>query len=166
MLDGHRNVDLHFGLNGKKQTLNVSSSLTLVELLRVHYGLTGAKVACSQAVCGSCTVIVDGRPVASCARFAFQIDGSEIVTIEGLSGDPAALHPIQQSFLSCGAFQCGYCTSGMIMLAKALLDEEPDPDPADVREWMSSNICRCTGYEQILEAVMQAGRLMREAKGQ
>jgi aerobic carbon-monoxide dehydrogenase small subunit len=112
-------------------------------------------------VCGSCTVLVDGTPVAACSKFAFQIDGSRVTTVEGL-GAGGALDPVQQAFVDNAAFQCGYCTSGMILLSKALLAHDPDPDRATIVEWLSSNVCRCTGYTQIIAAVEDAARRLRQ----
>lgn len=127
MLEAQTVVDLNFRLNGTPRNAQIPASLTLIELLRDRCGLKGTKLACSAAVCGSCTVLIDRKPAASCAVFAFQVDGADVQTIEGLRGDAGDLHPIQQAFIDHSAFQCGYCTSGMIMLAKALLDHEPDP---------------------------------------
>ncbi len=162
MLEGETDIEIDIVLNGRPLRALVPAGMTLYELLHGRCGLNGTKLACSRAACGACTVIVGGRPAASCALFAFQADGASVTTIEGLA-DKNSLHPIQASFRSHSAFQCGYCTSGMIMLAKALLDREPAPSAARVKEWMSSNICRCTGYKLIIEAVLDAARTLREA---
>ncbi|HUT51043.1 MAG TPA: (2Fe-2S)-binding protein [Alphaproteobacteria bacterium] len=147
-------VEITFLLNGVTQRRMVQPNRVLIDLLRGEFGLLGTKLGCDQAVCGACTVLADGDPVAACATFAFEIDGREVRTIEGLSEDK--LHPVQQAFVDNAAFQCGYCTPGMILLAAALLDREPDPDEATIRNWLSANICRCTGYKMIVEAVQQA----------
>jgi aerobic carbon-monoxide dehydrogenase small subunit len=149
-------VDLRFRLNGVEKVLTVPAALSLLELIRDQLGLQGTKLACSRAVCGSCTVLLDGLPAASCALFAFQIDGADVVTIEGLERHDGTLHPLQEAFRKHSAFQCGYCTPGMILLAKSLLDCDPAPSRATVVEWMSSSICRCTGYNLIVEAVLSA----------
>ncbi|HEX9466268.1 MAG TPA: (2Fe-2S)-binding protein [Alphaproteobacteria bacterium] len=150
-------------INGREHRLSVAPSLTLADLLRDQLGLTGTKVSCDQSVCGACTVLIDGRPVAACTEFAFQADGRSITTIEGLAKTPAELHPIQAAFIEASAFQCGFCTSGMILLLKSLLDRNPDPDEATLREWVSCNICRCTGYEVILDAARLAAKAQRTA---
>jgi aerobic carbon-monoxide dehydrogenase small subunit len=149
-------VDLRFRLNGVEKALTVPAALSLLELIRDKLGLQGTKLACSRAVCGSCTVLLDGVPAASCSLFAFQIDGADVVTIEGLERHDGELHPLQEAFRRHSAFQCGYCTPGMILLAKSLLDRDPAPSRAIVVEWMSSSICRCTGYNVIVEAVLSA----------
>ena len=109
-------------------------------------------------MCGTCTVLIDGRPTAACANLAFEIDGTHVRTIEGLEDADGNLDPIQEAFADLSAFQCGYCTPGMIMLARALLDRDPDPDRATITRWVSSNICRCTGYQLIIEAIEEAAR--------
>jgi carbon-monoxide dehydrogenase small subunit len=151
-------------LNGKSVSDDIAPQQLLVHWLRDRHGLQGCRVACQRGVCGACTVLINEEPVASCSAFAFQADGHSITTIEGMStaaataGERPALHAIQQSFLDHGAFQCGYCTSGMVMLTAAMLLDTPRPDEATVREWISSNVCRCTGYGQILEAVHDAAQ--------
>ncbi|HEY5340029.1 MAG TPA: (2Fe-2S)-binding protein [Candidatus Aquilonibacter sp.] len=145
-----------FRLNGRPQFLATAPSANAWELLHDKLAMTGTKLACSRAVCGSCSILVDGVPKASCAMFAFELDGAEVTTIEGIA---AAGHPLVEAFARKSAFQCGYCTSGMIVLAKALLDREPQPERSTVVEWLSSNICRCTGYESIIDAVMEAARV-------
>ena len=154
-------VDLQFRLNGQQKRITVPASLSLLELLRDRLGLHGTKLACSRAVCGSCTVVIDGKPAASCALFAFHADGCDVVTIESLSGPDGSLHPVQEAFRKFSAFQCGYCTPGMVMLAKSLLDHDPAPSRATVIEWMSSNVCRCTGYNLIVEAFLHAAAELR-----
>jgi carbon-monoxide dehydrogenase small subunit len=156
-------LELTLRVNGRRTKIVVPPAMSLLELLRDNFNLRGTKLACSRAVCGSCTVLVDGQPAASCALFAFQVDGADIVTIEGLADKDGALHPVQDAFRKFSAFQCGYCTSGMILLAKALLDHDPAPSRARVVEWMSSGVCRCTGYNLIVEAVLSAASEMRRA---
>jgi carbon-monoxide dehydrogenase small subunit len=155
-------VTLDLTVNGEPRHLTVPANRTLASLLREDLGLTGAKLACSRAVCGACTVLIDGAPVAACAQFAFQVDGAAITTIEGLAGPGGTLDPVQQAFKEMSAFQCGYCTAGMILLARALLNENPEPDRATIVDWVSSNICRCTGYQMIVEAVERAAAIARE----
>jgi carbon-monoxide dehydrogenase small subunit len=144
---------LAFTLNDKPCRVVVSARTSLWELLHDTLGLRGTKLACSRAVCGSCSVLVDGVPRASCATFAFEVDGCNVTTIEGIA---AAAHPLVDAFAAGSAFQCGYCTSGMIVLAKSLLDRTPHPDRRTIVEWISSNVCRCTGYEMIIEAIQAA----------
>jgi carbon-monoxide dehydrogenase small subunit len=142
-------------LNGKAYKLAVAPNLTLADLLRERFALNGCKVGCDGGVCGACTVIADGAPVAACATFAFAADGCAVTTIEGLGRDDA-LHRVQQAFLATGAFQCGFCTSGMILSIVALLEREPSPDDATIRDWLGGNLCRCTGYRQIADAIRHA----------
>ncbi len=141
-------------LNGTDRRIEVEDQVLLIELVR-SLGFVGTKLSCDTQVCGACTVLLDGRPVSSCTTLAIEADGRAVETIEGLA-DGNRLHPLQQAFIDRFAFQCGYCTPGMIMAAKALLDERPDPDAAAVRHWMEGNICRCTGYRTIVEAVLDA----------
>jgi aerobic carbon-monoxide dehydrogenase small subunit len=141
-------------LNGAERHLEVEDQVLLIELVR-GLGLVGTKLSCDTQVCGACTVLLDGRPVSSCTTLAIEADGRKVETIEGVA-DGTTLHPLQQAFIDRFAFQCGYCTPGMIMAAKALLDERPDADAAAVRHWMEGNICRCTGYGTIVEAVLEA----------
>jgi carbon-monoxide dehydrogenase small subunit/glyceraldehyde dehydrogenase small subunit len=141
-------------LNGTDRRIEVEDQVLLIELVR-GIGLVGTKLSCDTEVCGACTVLLDRRPVSSCTTLAIEADGRAVDTIEGLATGNA-LHPLQQAFIDRFAFQCGYCTPGMIMAAKALLDEQPHPDAAAVRHWMEGNICRCTGYGTIVEAVLEA----------
>lgn len=150
-----------FRLNGKDVSVDAPASRMLADVLRDDHRLTGAKIGCDQAVCGACTVLVDGAPAASCATFAFMVDGRSVETVESLAGD-GALSAVQEAFKANSAFQCGYCTPGFIMLATALLRQQPDPDRATIREWLSANICRCTGYQMIVEAVEDAARRIKE----
>jgi carbon-monoxide dehydrogenase small subunit len=155
-------IAITFELNGERKRAAVKSNMLLVDYLRDHEQLKGAKIGCSRGVCGSCTVLIDGTPVAACSKFAFQIDAAKVTTVEGLAnGD--TLDYVQQAFIDNAAFQCGYCTSGMILLTKALLAQHPNPDRATVVEWLSSNVCRCTGYAQIIAAVEDAAMRLQEA---
>ena len=140
-------------VNGKEQELEIEPNRLLLHVLREEIGLTGTKEGCSIGVCGACSVIVDGRLVSSCLTLAAGCEGRDIETIEGLAKD-GNLHPLQQAFIEYSGFQCGICTPGQIMAAKALLDENPKPTADEVKEWMSGNLCRCTGYYKILESVM------------
>ena len=140
-------------VNGKEHTLTVPARRLLIDMLRYDLELTGTKEGCSVGVCGLCTVLVNGMMVASCLNLAALVDGQEITTIEGIAED-GRLHPVQQAFIDYGGFQCGICTPGQIMAAKALLDENPEPSEEEVREWMTGNLCRCTGYYKILESVV------------
>jgi aerobic-type carbon monoxide dehydrogenase small subunit (CoxS/CutS family) len=145
-------------LNGTDRSAPIEDQTLLLEAVRA-LGLTGAKLSCDMEVCGACTVLLDGRPVSSCTTLALEAEGRSIETIEGLA-DGVRLHPLQQAFIDRFAFQCGYCTPGMIMSAKALLDADPRPEPATVRHWMEGSICRCTGYQTIVDAVIEASRSM------
>jgi len=143
-----------FVLNGVERSDEIEDQVLLLEMIR-GLGLTGAKLSCDMQVCGACTMLVDGRPVSACTTLAIEADGRRVETIESLA-DGLTLHPLQQAFIDRFAFQCGYCTPGMIMSAKALLDAKPRPAAAEVRHWMEGNICRCTGYQTIVEAVLDA----------
>ncbi len=142
-------------VNGTDREVEAPARRLLVDLLRYDLGLTGTKEGCSVGVCGACTVLVNGEMVASCITLAAAVEGSEITTIEGLAQD-GRLHPVQQAFIDYGGFQCGICTPGQVMAAKALLDENPSPTEEEVRDWMMGNLCRCTGYYKILESVVAA----------
>jgi aerobic carbon-monoxide dehydrogenase small subunit len=144
-------------INGERHEVLTEPHRTLLDVLRVDLGLTGTKENCLEAECGVCTVLLDGRAVNSCILLAAQCRDHEIVTIEGLARD-GALHPLQQTFIDRGAVQCGYCIPGMILSAKALLDERPDAGEAEVREALAGNLCRCTGYQKIADAVVAASR--------
>ena len=157
---GRREIQLR--LNGGDRRVEVADQTLLIELVR-GLGLVGTKLSCDTQVCGACTVLLDGYPVSSCTTLAIEADGKPVVTIEGLA-DGAKLHPLQETFIERFAFQCGYCTPGMIVSAKALLDEKPAPDAAEVRHWMEGNICRCTGYQTIVDAVLDAADQMRSAR--
>jgi carbon-monoxide dehydrogenase small subunit len=156
-------VPIDFVLNGERRHADVPTSTMLLSLLRADFGLTGVRGSCERGVCGVCTVLLDGRPVASCSMFAFDVDGAAVETIEGQQ-DGEELSPVQRAFAECGGFQCGYCTPGMIMLATALLREERKPDREEIRRWIGSNICRCTGYEMIMESVERAAEALEESE--
>ncbi|MBW2121324.1 MAG: (2Fe-2S)-binding protein [Deltaproteobacteria bacterium] len=149
-------------VNGEPREVAVSPKTTLVEMLRNELGLTGTKRACNSGACGSCTVLVDGKAVNSCSVLALQVQGRQITTIEGLA-EGARLHPIQEAFLDHGGLQCGFCTPGMIMAAKALLDENPNPSRQAIKEAIAGNLCRCTGYVRIVDSIALAARRMKEA---
>ncbi len=149
--------EMRFNVNGQDYTVQVDTRRTLLEALRENLGLTGTKEMCNKGDCGGCTVIMDGRPVLSCLTLAIEAQDKKIVTIEGLAqGDK--LHPLQQAFVEKGAIQCGYCTPGFIMSAKALLDRKPHPTEDEIREGIANNVCRCTGYVQIIEAIQTASK--------
>ncbi len=152
-----------FRLNGSETSFHVRPEEMLIDVLRERAGLTGTKLSCDLGACGACTVLVDGKPSASCVTFAWQVVDRDIRTIEGLSSGDGDLDPVQAAFIEHSSFQCGYCTPGMIMLARALLDENPNPNRDEVRQWMSANICRCTGYEMIIEAVQDAAERNRSS---
>jgi aerobic-type carbon monoxide dehydrogenase small subunit (CoxS/CutS family) len=154
-------VKINFELNGKPASLEIEQRESLAEVLRGRCRLTGVKISCEAQVCGSCTVLVDGLPVSSCTLLAYEIRGKKVTTIEGLADDSGRLHPLQQAFLDNFAFQCGYCTPGMIMAAKALLDENCAATEAEIVAHMNGNLCRCTGYLPILKAIRQAALEMR-----
>jgi carbon-monoxide dehydrogenase small subunit len=155
-------IAISFDLNGERRQVYVAPNVLLVDYLRDHEQLKGAKIGCSRGVCGSCTVLIDGTPVASCSKFAFQIDKAKVTTVEGLANGHT-LDPVQQAFVDNAAFQCGYCTSGMILLTKALLTQHKNPDRNTIIQWLSSNICRCTGYAQIIAAVEDAASRQQKA---
>ena len=148
-------------VNGARRELLVEPHERLVDILRGRLGLLGVKEGCGEGECGTCTVLLDGKAVSSCLMLAAQADGCEILTIEGLSAE-GTLHPLQEAFIREAAIQCGYCTPGMILAAKALLDRELDPSEGAVRPAISGNICRCTGYDKPVKAILAAARQMRE----
>ena len=147
-------------VNGKDHTVDVPSQRLLIDCLRYDLGLTGTKEGCSVGVCGACTVLMDGRLISSCLTLALLADGKELTTVEGLAQD-GKLHPVQQAFIDYGGFQCGICTPGMVVAAKALLDENPNPTDDDIKDWMMGNLCRCTGYYKIIESIRGAAARMQ-----
>jgi carbon-monoxide dehydrogenase small subunit len=153
-------VEITLKVNGIRYAVDVKPQRTLVEVLRETLGLTGTKKSCNEGECGACTVLMDGKPAASCLVLAIDAQGKEILTIEGLS-QGENLHPIQRAFLKHGGIQCGFCTPGMVMSAKAFLDEHPTPTPTEIRKAISGNLCRCTGYQQIVDSIMGASHMMK-----
>ena len=146
---------INMTVNGKPVTSHVEGRTLLVRFLRENLRLTGTHVGCDTSQCGACVVLVDGKSIKSCTMLAVMADGAQVTTIEGLAQDDR-LHPVQQAFIDYGGFQCGICTPGQIMAAKALLDENPEPTEDEVKEWMMGNLCRCTGYYKILESIVNA----------
>jgi aerobic carbon-monoxide dehydrogenase small subunit len=153
-------MQVSFSVNGHREQLDVEPRRTLADALRDDLGLTGTHLGCEQGVCGACTVLLDGEPVRSCLMLAVQADGSSLTTVEGLAG--AELHPLQQAFADCHGLQCGFCTPGFLISALHLLTENPDPSREEIRARLSGNICRCTGYAGIVDAVRQAAIAIRE----
>ncbi len=149
-------------INNKPYEIAVATNKTLTQVLRDDLNLLGTKEGCGLGDCGACTVILNGRPVNSCLVLAVQADGCEIETIEGVAPDGKALHPIQQAFVDQGAIQCGFCTPGMILSAKSLLEKNPKPTEEEIREAISGNLCRCTGYQKIVEAIQVASKTMKK----
>ena len=150
-------------VNGDTCTVAAETHHTLLEILREELGLTGTKHGCELGECGTCTVLVDGRPVLSCLALPVECEGRAITTVEGLARN-GVLHPLQQAFAELGAAQCGYCTPGVIMTAKALLDRNPSPTREQIKEATAGNLCRCTGYQQITDAIEDAARQLRDEK--
>ena len=141
-------------VNGTERSVDVEARTTLLDMVRDQLGLTGAKLGCDIQVCGACTLLVDGKPVSACSVLAVDADGCEVLTIEGLSAKNS-LHPLQEAFMEFGALQCGYCTSGFILTAKALLDECPKPSEQQIRDYLAGNFCRCGCYQEIMQAVKE-----------
>ena len=145
-------LPIRMTVNGEAHSLDISPNRTLVDVLREDLGLTGTKKGCGSGKCGACTVLMNGKPVTSCLILAMQAEGAEVLTIEGLAGKEP--HPLQIAFVEKGAIQCGYCTPGMLLTAKALLDANPHPSEDEIKEAIAGNLCRCTGYIKIVEAIM------------
>jgi carbon-monoxide dehydrogenase small subunit len=154
---------VNFTLNGVPVTADVKPHHNLVELLQTHFGLTGARETCGQGLCGCCTVIVDGRSVSGCLYLASFVDGTEVITIEGLDSRDK-LSPVQEAFIESSAFQCGYCTPGFILMATQLLDENPDPDDDQIKHYLSGNLCRCATYPVVIDAVKLAEKKRQAQK--
>ena len=155
--------EIRVTVNGQPYELSIKPNTLLVDVLRKQLGLTGTKRGCNEGACGACTVILNGAAVKSCSVLAVQADGAEITTVEGLANG-AELHALQRAFLDYGAFQCGFCTSGQIMAAKALLDENPDPTREEIQAQMDGHLCRCTGYNMINEAILDAAKRLQSQK--
>ena len=155
-------VRVSLTVNGRQRTADVEPRLLLVHFLRERLSLTGTHIGCDTTSCGACTVLLDGTPVKSCTMFAVQAEGREVTTVEGLAAG-GALHPVQEGFKEEHGLQCGFCTPGMLLASKALLEENPDPSEEEVRWALSGNLCRCTGYQQIFEAIEEAARKMNES---
>ncbi len=155
---------IRFHCNGKPVQVDVEPNARVIDLLREDLGLTGTKEGCGRGECGACTILLDGKPVNACLLLVGKIVDREIVTIEGIAGEDGSLHPIQEAFLDTGAVQCGFCTPGMVLSAKALLDENGTPAVEAVEEALSGNLCRCTGYGKIVEGVLEASRRLTEGQ--
>jgi carbon-monoxide dehydrogenase small subunit len=159
-----RTYTIRVEVNGEARSAAVPARLTLVDLLRDELRLTGTHVGCEHGICGACSVLFDGEPVRSCLVFAVQADGHRVTTVEGLSRPDGTLSGLQDSFCESHALQCGYCTPGMLIAAHTLLRSTPDPTEAEIREALSGNLCRCTGYQQIVDAVRRAAKLAGEGR--
>ena len=155
-------MNIQFKLNGKMQQVECEPADTLAEVLRNQLNLNGTKVSCEVQVCGACTVLIDSLPVSACTYLAYEARGKSVTTIEGLEKPDGSLHPLQQAFIDEFAFQCGYCTPGMIMAAKSLLDENPKPTRDEIIHYMDGNICRCTGYVPIVAAIQRAAETIAQ----
>ena len=155
--------DIKLTVNKKEYTLEIDENMRLIDVLREKLGLVGTKEGCSEGECGACTVIMDGETVNSCLVMGFQADGSTIITIEGLEKD-GRLHPVQEAYVEVGAVQCGFCIPGMVLSTKSLLDKNPDPNDYEIRESISGNLCRCTGYNKMVEATRIAQKYMKEGE--
>lgn len=151
-------------VNGEERSLAVECYRSLLDVLREEAGLTGTKKGCDTGDCGACTVIVDGEPINACLMLAVEAEGRQVLTVEGLQPGPEELHPLQQAFMDHGASQCGFCTPGILLMAISLLEKNPDPTDEEIRFGLSGNICRCTGYTKIFDAVRSAARRMAEKK--
>jgi carbon-monoxide dehydrogenase small subunit len=156
---------LEFTCNGKPAAVEARPDMRALDLLRDLLGLTGTKEGCGRGECGACTILLDGEPVNACLLYAAKLRGRRVVTIEGVAGADGSLDPVQEAFLEEGAVQCGYCTPGMVLSAKALLMKNPKPDVAAIEEALSGNFCRCTGYGKIVKAVQRAARAAQSAEG-
>ncbi|HEY7218999.1 MAG TPA: (2Fe-2S)-binding protein [Candidatus Binatia bacterium] len=148
-------------INGREYNGTVEPRKLLTDFLRDDLGLTGTHVGCEHGVCGACTILLNGEPVRSCLLFAVQANGSEVKTVEGLAPNANELHPLQEKFWALHGLQCGFCTPGILLTAEALLKEIPDPSETQIREWLSGNLCRCTGYQNIVTAIQVAAKTLR-----
>lgn len=155
-------VEIRLTVNSAEVTASVPADMLLIDFLREELGLTGTKRGCGEGDCGACTVLLDGAPVTSCVMLAVQAEGRSVLTVEGLAPEEGKTHPIQDAFLEAGAVQCGFCTPGMLLSAKALLDAVPNPDYTTIVRGLSGNLCRCTGYSKIIQAVELASRKMTQ----
>ncbi len=155
-------ITVSFILNGDEVTAEVPPSWSLLKTLREYFELTGPKEGCGVGECGACTVVIDGKAVNSCIYPVAEVEGKSVLTVEGLAGTDGTLHPLQRAFIENNGVQCGFCTSGMLMSAKALLDENPEPTEDEIRTSLAGNLCRCTGYVQIVESVQKAVKMMKE----
>ncbi|HXL09544.1 MAG TPA: (2Fe-2S)-binding protein [Candidatus Bathyarchaeia archaeon] len=156
--------DICITINGRDYRGEAEPRRLLVDFIRDDLGLTGTHVGCEHGVCGACTVLLDSVPVRSCLMFAVQADGARLGTVEGLAPSATALHPLQQSFWELHGLQCGFCTPGILLTAEALLKENPDPSEEEIREWISGNLCRCTGYQNIIAAIQDGAKKLNSAK--
>ena len=153
-------MNVNFKLNGKPVSIECDGKAILVDTIREQFGLTGTKKACGTGDCGACTVLLNGKAIRSCTYLTCMVDGKEVTTIEGVAKADGTLHPVQQAFLDAGAVQCGYCIPGMVLTTIALLNENPDPTDEEIRVALSGNLCRCTGYVKIIDAVKLAAARM------
>ncbi len=158
-------LGIRLQVNGVQRSAQAPARRLLSDFLRHDLALTGTHVGCEHGVCGACTVLVDGQPMRSCLMFAVSAQGHEITTVEGIGNDPDAMSPVQQAFAECHGLQCGFCTPGFVTTITAYLDENPDPTPEEAREAISGNLCRCTGYQNIVKAVGRAAEIRRERTG-
>jgi carbon-monoxide dehydrogenase small subunit len=155
-------ITIHFTLNRERVSAQIEPHQTILEVLRQHFSLYGARESCGQGLCGCCTVIVNGQSVSGCLFLAAMADGCEVSTIEGLDAS-GELDVVQQAFIECGAFQCGFCTSGFILMSRQLLDRNPDPTEAEIKHFLAGNLCRCGAYPEIIEAVKLAAQMRKSA---
>ncbi|MHB8619204.1 MAG: (2Fe-2S)-binding protein [Chloroflexota bacterium] len=158
-------MTLRTRINGRQHEIEIEAQETLSDVLRNRLRLTGTKISCDVQVCGACTVLVDGMPVSACTYLAYEAQDREVLTIEGLTPAGEPLHPLQQAFLEDNAFQCAFCTPGMILAAKSLLDQRPDATREQIVDYMEGNLCRCTGYKPIVAAIQRAQRVLAEQAG-
>jgi carbon-monoxide dehydrogenase small subunit len=155
-------ITINFVLNGERVSADIEPHQTILEVLRQRFALYGARESCGQGLCGCCTVLVNGESVSGCLYLAAMADGGEVVTVEHLDAN-GQLDPVQQAFIECGAFQCGFCTSGFILMSRQLLDRNPDPSDAEIRNYLSGNLCRCAAYPEIIAAVKLAAQMRKDA---